>query len=105
MSAEKGPVKLLLTWDMIQGREQEYFEFLVREFVPGIQSLGIQPTEAWFTTYGSGPQMVTGGVADDFRSMQRALSSKEWEELSERLQGYVSNFTLKVVRATGGFQI
>ena len=56
-------VKLLMTWDMVPGREQEYFEFLVREFVPGMQRLGIQPTEAWYTTYGEAPQMLTGFVA------------------------------------------
>lgn len=105
MAAEQEPVKLLLTWDMIHGREQEYFEFLVREFVPGIQKLGIQPTEAWFTTYGSGPQMVTGGIARNLHAMELALASEEWKALRERLQGYVSNFTLKVVRASGGFQI
>ena len=43
-------LKLLMTWDMIPGREQEYFEFLVREFVPGLQRLGVEPTEAWYTT-------------------------------------------------------
>ena len=36
-------LKWLMTWDMIPGREQEYFEFLVREFVPGLQRLGIEP--------------------------------------------------------------
>ena len=42
-------VKLLMTWDILPGREQEYFEFVVRELVPGIQRIGIQPTEAWFS--------------------------------------------------------
>lgn len=105
MSAGQGAVKLLLSWDMIEGREQEYFEFLVRDFVPGIQSLGIQPTEAWYTTYGSGPQMLTGGVAEDMPTLKKALASDEWRELRERLLGYVSNFRIKIVRASGGFQL
>jgi len=105
LAAEKNPVKLLLSWDMIEGREQEYFEFLVRDFVPGIQNLGIQPTEAWYTTYGTGPQMLTGGVAEDMPTLKKALSSDEWRDLRERLLGYVSNFRTKIVRATGGFQM
>ena len=32
-------VKLLMTWDIAPEREQDYFEFLVREFIPGIQRL------------------------------------------------------------------
>ncbi|MFX0145699.1 MAG: hypothetical protein ACFE9C_16660 [Candidatus Hodarchaeota archaeon] len=98
-------VKLLMTWDMVPGREQEYFEFLVREFVPGMQRLGIQPTEAWYTTYGEAPQMLTGFVAEEMDTMREALDTEEWSELSNRLFEFVINFSAKVVRATGGFQM
>lgn len=98
-------LKLLMTWDMVPGREQEYFEFLVREFVPGLQRLGVQPTEAWYTTYGDGPQMLAGFVAENHEVMQEALETQEWESLKAKLFDYVTNFNSKVVRATGGFQL
>lgn len=98
-------VKLLMTWDILPGREQEYFEFVVREFVPGMQRLGIQPTEAWYTTYGDRPQILTGGVTEDMDQMQAALSTEDWQELRESLMEYVTNFDWKVVKATGGFQM
>ncbi len=98
-------VKLLMTWDILPGREQEYFEFVVREFVPGMQRLGIQPTEAWYTTYGDRPQILTGGVTEDLKQMEEALSTDDWEELRESLMEYVTNFEWKVVKASGGFQM
>lgn len=98
-------VKLLMTWDILPGKEQEYFEFVVRELVPGMQRLGIQPTEAWLTTFGERPQILTGGVTDDLKSMRGALATDEWQTLRERLNEFVSNFDLRVVRATGGFQM
>lgn len=98
-------LKLLMTWDMVPGREQEYFEFLVREFVPGLQRLGVQPTEAWYTTYGEGPQMLAGFVAETHEVMQEALETEEWQSLKAKLFDYVTNFNSKVVRATGGFQL
>ena len=98
-------LKLLMTWDMVPGREQEYFEFLVREFVPGLQRLGVQPTEAWYTTYGEGPQMLAGFVAENHEVMQEALETDDWESLKAKLFDYVTNFNSKVVRATGGFQL
>ena len=94
-----------MTWDIIPGKEQEYFEFVVREFVPGMQKLGIQPTEAWYTTYGSRPQILTGGVAKDLGTMRELLDTEEWEQLRDRLMDYVTNFDWKVVRAKGGFQM
>lgn len=99
------PVKLLMTWDIIPGREQEYFEFVVREFVPGIQRLGIQPTEAWYTTYGRRPQILTGVVADTVARMELALGTEEWRRLRDRLLDYVTDFTWRIVRASGGFQM
>jgi hypothetical protein len=98
-------VKLLMTWDILPGREQEYFEFVVREFVPGMQRLGIQPVEAWYTTFGQRPQILTGGVAEDMKAMRAALATEDWDRLRDRLMEFVTNFDWKVVRARGGFQM
>jgi hypothetical protein len=98
-------VKVLMTWDVIPGREQEYFEFVGRELVPGMQRLGIQPTEAWLTTYGNAPQILTGGMTENLREMRKALSSEEWVALRDHLMEFVTNFRSRIVRATGGFQL
>jgi hypothetical protein len=98
-------VKLLMSWDIRPGRETEYFEFVVREFAPGIMKLGIRPTEAWYTVYGNGPQILTGGVAEDLRTMNQILVTDEWKELLEKLMEYVINFQQKIVAATGRFQL
>ena len=94
-----------MSWDIKPGRESEYFEFVVREFAPRIMRMGIQPTEAWYTVYGSGPQMLTGGVSEDLRTMRQILASSEWEELLSELMNYVANFRQKIVVATGRFQL
>ena len=97
-------VKLLMTWDIVPGREQEYFEFVVRDLVPGMQRLGIRPTEAWYTTYGTRPQILTGGVAEDHVAIRNALATEDWQNLRSRLLEFVTNFTWKIVKASGGFQ-
>jgi hypothetical protein len=94
-----------MTWDILPGREQEYFEFVVREFVPGMQRIGIQPTEAWFTQYGDQPQILTGGLADNLSEMHKALASEDWTTLQGQLAEFVTNFHMKVIRAGGGFQM
>jgi hypothetical protein len=98
-------IKLLMSWDIKPGRDAEYFEFVVREFVPGLTRLGLQPTEAWFTIYGEGPQVLAGGITEDLASMRAALSSKEWETLRGRLLEIVTNYRQKIVRATGTLQL
>jgi hypothetical protein len=98
-------MKLLLSWDIKPGRDQEYFEFMVREFAPGIARLGLTPTEAWFAVYGNCPQILMEGVTDDLDTMRELLASSEWEGLYDRLLTYVDNYEQKIVRASSGFQI
>ena len=98
-------VKLLMSWDLKSGSESDYFEFVVREFAPGIMKMGVQPTEAWYTVFGDGPQILTGAVAEDLETMQEILASQEWQKLKGKLFEYVTNFDFKIVRATGRFQL
>jgi hypothetical protein len=98
-------VKLLMSWDIKHGQQNEYFEFIVREFVPGIMRLGIQPTEAWYTVYGNGPQILTGGVAEDVQTMSQILGSNDWTELKGKLMEFVTNYQQKIVPHRTRFQL
>ncbi len=98
-------VKLLMTWDILPGREQEYFEFVVRDFIPGVQRMGMEPSDAWFTMYGSQPQILAAMQMSSITSLQRVLDSSEWKDLTQRLMDYVDNYEYKVVQARGGFQM
>jgi len=98
-------VKLLMTWDILPGREQEYFEFIVRDWIPGLQRLGMEPSDAWFTMYGSRPQIMTSVQAPNLGSLQDTLALADWKEITQRLLEYVENFDYKVVQARSGFQM
>lgn len=98
-------VKLLMTWDILPGREQEYFEFVVRDFIPGVQRLGMEPSDAWYTMYGDQPQILAAMQMPSINSLEKILNSSEWSELTQRLLDYVENFKIKVVQARSGFQM
>lgn len=97
-------VKVIMTWDIAAERDQEYFEFIIGEFVPGVQRLGLQPAEAWATLYGSYPQIQVGLLATDAPEARRVLASPEWAMLQDRLFSYVKNYSYKVVPVRTGFQ-
>jgi hypothetical protein len=98
-------VKLLMTWDIRAGREQEYFEFVVRDFMPGLQQMGMEPNDAWFTMYGNNPQILAAVQIPSMDSLQRLINSQDWDDLTQRLLDYVENFDYKVVQARSGFQM
>ncbi len=102
--SETLPVKVILTWDIAADHEQEYFEFVIGEWVPGVQRLGLQPTDAWATVYGAYPQIQVNLLADSESFARRVLSSGDWTALENRLLTFVRNFSYKVVPARNGFQ-
>jgi hypothetical protein len=94
-----------MSWDILPGKEQTYFEFAMKTFAPELMKMGWQPTEAWYTLYGEGPQIMTAGVTDSVDKMREILDSYEWQDLREKLMDYVTNFEYKVIPATGRFQM
>ncbi|HVN55166.1 MAG TPA: hypothetical protein VMT46_12610 [Anaerolineaceae bacterium] len=97
-------VKVLMTWDISPEHEQEYFEFVVREFIPGLQRMGFEVSDAWATVFGSQPQIMVGAVSSSTPKVRQILRSTEWKSLNNQLQDFVRNYSQKVVEARSGFQ-
>ncbi len=97
--------KILMQWDVRPEMEAEYFEFLVHEFIPGLNQLGIGDIQVWYTVYGECEQKLATGLTDSIEQMKKALHSKEWHDLIEKLDGFVNDFAHKVVNGRRGFQL
>jgi hypothetical protein len=97
-------VKLIMTWDIAPNHEQDYFEFVINEFIPSVQRMGLQPAEVWATVFGDYPQIQISILAEDLPDVQRALNSNNWTELQDKLFALVQNFAYKVIPARTGFQ-
>ena len=98
-------VKILMTWDIQTGNEEDYFEFVVREYLPGMQKLGLPLSDAWLTMYGQRPRVMAEAKMPNLLDLQKVLRNPDWEELTDKLLEYVKNFNYKVVHATPGFQM
>lgn len=102
---DEAPLKLILTWDITPEHEQEYFEFVIREYIPGIQRLGCELSDAWATVYGAKPQITVSMVLPSAKKVRQLFVSEEWITLTNRLQDFIQNYALKVVYARSNFQI
>jgi hypothetical protein len=98
-------IKLLMQWDIRSGRDSQYLEFIVGEFIPSVARMGLQIVDAWYTLYGDVPQILVAGVAPDVQTLQQILHSQEWEALLDDLSKYVNNYQQKIVPYRSRFQI
>ena len=102
---ENTPLKLILTWDITPEHEQEYFEFVIRDYIPGIQRMGFELSDAWATVFGAQPQITVGMVLPNAKKARQLLLSEDWLALTSRLQDFIQNYKLKLVPAKNSFQI
>lgn len=101
------PTKLLMRWDIRQEKESEYFEFLVHEFIPALNKMGVADIQVWYTAYANGEceQKLAEGVLESEEQVRDILDSEEWVMLADKLRNFVTNFSLKAIPASRGFQL
>ncbi|HEX6288593.1 MAG TPA: hypothetical protein VFZ66_05345 [Herpetosiphonaceae bacterium] len=98
-------VKVIMTWDIQDGKEKEYIEFAVNELSPTLGALGLQINDVWYTMYGSGPEMVVSGLMDSRADALGLLQSRDWAQLRRHLAQFVDNINVKIVPPKGPFQM
>jgi len=96
--------KIIMTWDILPEREQEYFEFVVREFLPAVQKLGFKLSDAWVTVYGDYPQILVGAVLPSIKRVVDTIQSEKWQSLENKLFDFVTDYESKIVEAKSSFQ-
>ncbi|GAB5491813.1 MAG: hypothetical protein Phog2KO_20280 [Phototrophicaceae bacterium] len=101
-------VTLIMTWDIKEDMEQEYFQFVVREWVPATSRLGLQPVAAWYTQWRideTVPMIRAEAIADDADTIHDILKDPDWHSIQAQLMEYVENYSHKVVETTGEFRM
>jgi hypothetical protein len=97
-------VKLIMTWDIQSGKEQEYFEFIGRSFMPAVIEMGLDMREAWLTIYGEHPQILVSAIFPSRKAAERVIDSENWQLMNESLMEYVDDYEEKIVPIKGAFQ-
>lgn len=97
--------KLLLTYDVNTDSLQDYYQFVMSRYLPAMRSMGMEMSEAWHTAYGNAPNRRLGFICGERETVSELLDNDTWQSLNDQLQTYVSDFSYKVIRYRGGFQI
>jgi hypothetical protein len=99
---------LIMTWDIRTDANEDYYEFVIREWVPVTNRLGLQMVAVWYTQYTDDlntPLIRAEGIAKDAQTMKKVLNSDDWKDLHVKLMEYVENYSHKVVETTGEYKM
>jgi hypothetical protein len=103
--SEPGGLKLLLSYNVQPESVQAYYQFVLSRYIPAMQSMGLEMSEAWHTAFGDWPDRLVGFVARDAATMNKLLADESWAALNESLRQYVYAFEYKVIPYREGFQL
>ncbi len=97
--------KLLLSFDVIPEQMERYFRFFVGRYIPTMQAIGLEVSEAWHTAYGEGPDRLIGFICPELERALALPENENWLSLNEELDQFVVNFDYKIIRYKEGFQL
>ena len=91
------PVKFNQYWRIIHDRYADYGTFIIKEFIPGINQLGIHTVAGWSVAVGGYSEIIFEGVTADLNLLEEALRNVEYKKLHDNLLNYVKNYKNKVL--------
>ncbi len=97
--------KLLMRFNISSAVHEDYYQFVIKELVPGMQKLGLYMFRAYHTAYGPHPLRQLEFLAEDIETVRKAFSSPDWENLEQKLKGFVSDYSRKLVIYRDRFQL
>ncbi len=97
-------VKLLMSYDIQDDDLQAYYQYVLGEFLPKAQALGLVMTDAWHTAYGDYPARLISFVARDRPTLDSILALDDWKQLEDRLRSFVSDYQTRIVPYRDRFQ-
>jgi hypothetical protein len=96
--------KLVMSYNIRPEGAQEYYQFVLGQYIPVMQSLGLEIAEAWHTAYGDYPHRLIVFVSRDQDTARKVVNDPAWDELNDRLLEYVTDFDYKIIPYKIGFQ-
>ena len=97
-------VKLIVTYDIYDDDSQTYYQYMIGEFLPKAQSMGLVLLDALHTVYGDYPARLLSFAARDRATLEAILGRADWRQMEDKLKAYVTDYQRKVVPYRDRFQ-
>jgi hypothetical protein len=95
------PVKFNQYWTIVPDRTKGYEKFILRDYIPGLNHMGIHIVAGWSVIIGAYAEIIFEGVSNDLDLLENALKQEKYKELYDKLLSYVRGYKTKVLIPSG----
>jgi len=89
------------SWDVLQGKEDAYSEFVTRTLLPGMEAIGLVPVGGYYVEVGFGPRIVGVHRAQSSEDLCRAIAGNEFKQLTLQVKSLVHNYRTAILEPAG----
>lgn len=90
-------VKLNHYWSIVPGMDEKCVNFLINEFIPGVDALGLHTVAVWSVLIGAYSEIVMENASSDLEVIEKALKDKQYKLLKKDLHRFVKNYQSKIL--------
>ncbi len=89
------------SWDIIREKEEEYSEFVVNEYNPVVEELGIKIVGGYYVEVGEGPGTIACFAFNDLSVVNGKITNPKFIEITNQLAKFVKNRKSALAVSTG----
>jgi hypothetical protein len=95
------PVKFNQYWTVKPDQIKDYEKFIISDYIPGLNRLGIQIVAGWSVIIGAYSEIMLEGVSNDLDLLEHSLKKPKYKTLNENLLSYVKGYKTKILIPSG----
>lgn len=89
------------SWDISQGKDFEYSQFIVDTYLPEMAEMGLIPVGGYYVEVGFGPRIVAVFSVNETEEVLKTIATKRFKDLLSRLKVIVINYRGSILEPTG----
>ena len=89
------------SWDISQGKDFEYSQFIVDTYLPEMAEMGLIPVGGYYVEVGFGPRIVAVFSVNETEEVLKTIATKRFKDLLSRLKVIVVNYRGSILEPTG----
>ena len=94
-------VKFNQYWRVDPEKAQEYENYVLTKFIPGVNQLGIHAVAGWVVIVGGYSEILCEGTTTDLNLLETALTHPKYKELNTELMNYIKSYKTNILVSSG----
>ncbi|MCK5541314.1 MAG: hypothetical protein KAI40_01380 [Desulfobacterales bacterium] len=97
MDISQDTIKFNQMWNVQTHKKDKYDQFVINEFYPVLNELGIAVAGEWEVLIGDGPGIICEGRVADINNLILNLQSKKFQNVNCELKQYIENYRSRIL--------